>query len=340
MFDLPRYAGAEMPSLAAIFVAGRILDIELCGDPWAFELRFDTAEYQTDICCELTVEGAAVSLFLDDVAGQQLLQRWFPDIEVWALPDPVRAALVDVALGDAVTRLQAATGWSVVVRSLNAGGAPAVAGRRVDFALRDPSGGLGLLGHLVLDDESLARLAGLVARVAPRPDETRCDAVPLLVRIELGWTRLPVASLRALRPRDLIVLDSCAVADDGLLTLRLGPRLGLRGRLEASGFVFHNFASDMMAETEEGVAPTDSGGASPGSLDGLEIKLTFDVGERLMTLGELKATAPGQVFDLGRDVRRAVSIRANGQAIGTGELVQVDDRIAVRVLTLFGGKDG
>ena len=46
------------------------------------------------------------------------------------------------------------------------------------------------------------------------------------------------------------------------------------------------------------------------------------------------ALGPGHVFDLGRELRRAVIIRANGKVIGEGELVDVDGQIGVAVLSL------
>jgi type III secretion protein Q len=40
------------------------------------------------------------------------------------------------------------------------------------------------------------------------------------------------------------------------------------------------------------------------------------------------------VFELGRPVRSAVNIRANGKLIGEGELVDVDGQMAVSILNL------
>ena len=70
------------------------------------------------------------------------------------------------------------------------------------------------------------------------------------------------------------------------------------------------------------------------SLDELPVRLSFDLGERGIALGELRTLMPGYTFQLGRDVRRAVIIRANGRAIGEGEVVDVDGRIGVAILRL------
>ena len=61
----------------------------------------------------------------------------------------------------------------------------------------------------------------------------------------------------------------------------------------------------------------------------------FELGERSLSLHELQTLAPGFTFDLGRDLRQAVQIRANGMLIGTGELVDIDGRIGVVVTSLL-----
>lgn len=68
----------------------------------------------------------------------------------------------------------------------------------------------------------------------------------------------------------------------------------------------------------------------------LPIKLTFDLGERVLLLSELQLVAPGYVFDLGHDLRQCVTIRANGMRIGEGELVDIEGRTGVAVLSITG----
>ena len=74
--------------------------------------------------------------------------------------------------------------------------------------------------------------------------------------------------------------------------------------------------------------------SSHGSLDAdsLPIKLTFVAGETEITLNELSSVGPGYVFDLQLAPERHIHIRANGQSIGTGELVEVSGRLGVRIL--------
>lgn len=69
-------------------------------------------------------------------------------------------------------------------------------------------------------------------------------------------------------------------------------------------------------------------------VDDIRIRVSFDLGERSLTLAELKLLGPGYVFELGRDLRRSVSIRANGKVIGEGELVDIEGQTGVSVLSI------
>ena len=71
------------------------------------------------------------------------------------------------------------------------------------------------------------------------------------------------------------------------------------------------------------------------TIDGLTINVVFELGEKKLSLGELKAMQPGYTFDLEKDPEKPVAVRANGKIIGFGELVQVDDRVGVRLVEVF-----
>ena len=69
-------------------------------------------------------------------------------------------------------------------------------------------------------------------------------------------------------------------------------------------------------------------------LDALPVRLHFDLGQRKMPLAEVTALQVGQVLELTRPLSQAVSIRANGALIGTGELMEIGGRIAVGITSL------
>ena len=92
-------------------------------------------------------------------------------------------------------------------------------------------------------------------------------------------------------------------------------------------------------EADAGAVGVDADQQSPpecfsaSDADDLPIRLVFIAGELDVALRELRRIAPGYVFELRQPVDRHVEVRANGKTIGTGELVEVDGRVGVRLLT-------
>lgn len=66
----------------------------------------------------------------------------------------------------------------------------------------------------------------------------------------------------------------------------------------------------------------------------IPIRITCEVGRYELTVKEIGALRPGARFDLTGDPREFVTIRANGQVIGTGEIVQAGQKLAVRIKSL------
>ena len=153
---------------------------------------------------------------------------------------------------------------------------------------------------------------------------------------------MPLASLRELQRHDVVLFDESWVNSelDSIVIVmgRLGAAASINGRelriLEEPGEIMEELDEQGV---DEGMDAAMGMGAGFGDLP---VRLYFDLGERQMTLSELMTVGPGHVFDLGRELRRAVIIRANGKVIGEGELVDVDGQIGVAVLSLAPPEQG
>lgn len=68
------------------------------------------------------------------------------------------------------------------------------------------------------------------------------------------------------------------------------------------------------------------------------VQLSFDLGHKNMSFNEVKQLRPGYVLDLPGTLPEVVQILAQNKQIGTGELVEIDGRIGIRILSLFGAR--
>ncbi|MDA8908671.1 MAG: FliM/FliN family flagellar motor switch protein [Verrucomicrobiales bacterium] len=66
----------------------------------------------------------------------------------------------------------------------------------------------------------------------------------------------------------------------------------------------------------------------------LHVSLTFEVGSKMIPIGDLSKIQAGFCFEMERSVERPVVIRANGKAVGEGELIDLEGRVAVRISDL------
>ena len=73
--------------------------------------------------------------------------------------------------------------------------------------------------------------------------------------------------------------------------------------------------------------------------DDLEVSLAFNLGHGVVSIADLRTLAPGYVFGLESEPGAEVAIVAGGREIGRGEIVQIADRLGVRIISLQGGSD-
>ena len=91
------------------------------------------------------------------------------------------------------------------------------------------------------------------------------------------------------------------------------------------------------SESDDDMADKTMGAQREPLPQGLRIVLVFEIGRRSIPLSELSTWREGALVELNPPALEAgmeVTIRANGDAIGTGDLVMIDDRLAVRITRL------
>lgn len=202
--------------------------------------------------------------------------------------------------------------------------------------------------HALLEADGLGLLllASLIKR-APRADNgLHEDDLPVAVHADLGWTTLHVTELQGLRPGDTVFIDHYRVMPEGDLWL-VAAGQGLRVRPVGNSYCVTQAWTSLMNEIPE--IPGDrherdervdddlpaAGPAARLDVDAIPVTVTFCLGERQLTLGELRSLQPGETFDLARPLASGpVIVRANGAWLGTGDLVDIDGRIGVTVRTL------
>ncbi|WP_202845430.1 type III secretion system cytoplasmic ring protein SctQ [Luteimonas saliphila] len=188
-------------------------------------------------------------------------------------------------------------------------------------------------------------------RLLERADPPYDDDTPALGRwrelgmpVSLQWRMppLPFAEWSTLQPGDVLVVGRRsrppqAVACAGDLAWPLAATAG-GWRIDAPP---RHLRTVMQETSPMNDTPPDAGGDTAGDLpaDGealarrLPVDVCFELGRSELRVGDVSALQPGYVFALAAPVEGAnVTIRANGQAVGQGEVVAVGDTLGVRLL--------
>ncbi|MEJ1160539.1 FliM/FliN family flagellar motor switch protein [Prosthecomicrobium sp. N25] len=188
------------------------------------------------------------------------------------------------------------------------------------------------------------RLVALVrdGALAPRQVWPALAAtIPVEVFVTLGAMRTTVGELLDLKAGSLVVL---AATPPGTARLRVADRTATLAA-GANGWTFAAVTDqDRYRPAPGDTAPmTDDPLARPEEgrgLAGLPLVIDFDIGRLTVPLAEVERWTAGTVVPLDLAAPgpgTEVTVRANGQAIATGDLVRIDDRMAVRLTRLMLG---
>lgn len=332
---LRRTSVAEIAVRNSLFQGGLHIAFTWLGREWECSMWHSRAARERDMRIQIDWGGSEAVLHADlqllEMATRTLLQ----ESDVSALPPQLRLALLETAFDELADQLQAASKKHVCIKDVQV-----VEGRvdsDVHFAEPDrmrwtvACDDYEFDGELVLDALGMS-IASATRRAREYDPRTRLalPELPVTMQFIVGNTTVSLSALSSIQVRDVIVLDESWMRQD-TLTVMVTNNAIFRVRISGARLVVTEGLTKTMDDSFDDIE------YSTGEIvNDLPIKLTFDLGERTLPLGELQTIAPGYVFDLGRDFRQAVTIRANGMRIGEGELVDIEGRTGVAVLFVSG----
>ena len=88
-----------------------------------------------------------------------------------------------------------------------------------------------------------------------------------------------------------------------------------------------------LPEVEADQVPVNPAPADDGlsAVYGVPVRLTVEVGQRIISIGEAADIAPGQIMTLERQADQPLDVLLNGRIVAKGEVVVIDNELAVRV---------
>ncbi len=271
-----------------------------------------------------------------DIGGQRLfvqLSRWPPTDaaarlpslgRIAAMPRALRRIVAKAGFGDFLPVLEGVFEQPVEVIDLHDDMAAIDYEESMQFRL-DRGSELALVS-LFSSSQFIATLLEKLRRWRPA-ENGLTENLALPAFMEIGYSTVSRADLEALAVGDVVLLEPCDFLARRLIRARVMPNLEIYLKLEQGKAMIDDIKQDNSVETQQG---------EPVNIDELNVTLTFDVGVQQLPLHELKKIHKGYTFELTRPLGQLVTIRCNGQKIGMAELVEVEDRVGMRVVSVIG----
>jgi len=306
-------------------------DLPLNGESTRLSLRQAPKATVSEEAFALESQGSNLWLEVDAETFEQLCAPWTGSEPLDDLPAPLREAVRNAALTPLLEGLNGCCGITARLARVPLPG-PAIHTQSLGL-WETPAAGVTPRITLHLDDAATDLLIAGLDRSPAAASERDWSRLPLDATVETGQTELRMAELKALDPGDLILLPPGAPAYGNELILRHRRRPIAIAHLDGHTLTIDRLLESVMAENEiPNMQETLPGGLDPETV---EVRLTFDLGQLSISLGELQQLQPGYSFELDLPAMAGVRIRAGDRLIGRGELIQIEERLGVRVSELF-----
>ncbi len=244
----------------------------------------------------------------------------------------------------------------VAARTVSAAGLPFVV-RGVATSAGTLAGALGDAGAVVLpasvwlgEARGLARmwlperaLDAALRTTAAAPVSAALLALPLTALVEAAWGTIADHELRGLRPGDALLLDESwlrpaangAFAGEVRARLAGGHAFRVRCALAPEALRITKIEVGLAPGAKEGtkMEPQTKTDATSRAND-VPLEVSIEIARFTLPLAEVASLAVGEVLATGRGIGERVTLRANGQAVATGELVEVEGEVGMRILSL------
>lgn len=270
---------------------------------------------------------------------EDLLAMMLTDIvtveELKALPEEIRGIALEASLENLLDRIDGFSGAASTIDRVSEKKEPDPMGLTVDFSLIRKNDGNHARGRIQTDAAGLEWIAAMLGRL-PAKILKPFNHLPVSGRIEIGRASLSMAEINNLEPCDILLSEDAWTQDNPEIRICFSPGLVLAGDLvQPDRILIQEVTTDKGKTNKMTQQQKSTAGRSDLPVGDIPVKLVFEIGQTEVLMGELQQLQPGYTFKLDEslDLKKPVTIKANGVALGKGEIVLIDDRLGIRILT-------
>jgi type III secretion system YscQ/HrcQ family protein len=310
------------------------------GNDAVLRFRMLPGDLNTQSICpvSMTLElgNTTAGLWLSGWPMLERIRQFVPGTMLKKLPENLAISVVETALKPLIEQAEQGLGLKLAIQSMSAEAQSTLYSMPFGFEIQVVSNtdndilfqGSGLL---LLDPQLYPHLQ---ERLSYWPSSLNDDweesHTPL--RLEISRTLLTLQEINQLHPSDLILMENTGFQQHGLVRLCLDS----------------NYTCEAEFTSTDKTALTIKTGWNPMTdneqkqniehISQIPVQLSFDLGQKTLSFNEVRQLRPGYILELGITLPEIIQIRSQNRLIGTGELVEVNGRVGVRIINLFSKK--
>lgn len=283
--------------------------------------------------CVRMDEGICFDLYPEEKLLAMTLADIVPINDFDGLPPEIRGVALEAALENLLERIEHFSGANATIETVGDKQNPDPSRPALCCTLTRTADGAQCRGALHTDEIGLEWLTAQLGRL-PGKCFHEFKHLSFSGRIEIGRVDLTLTELGDLAPFDILVADADGALAERDIKIHCGTGLTLAGKLKSPDQVLiHNL---IMNDGERLSMPPSEPPATVQTQDAIRdipVTLVFEIGQTEVTIGELSQLQPGYTFQLSEslDIARPVTIRANGVAVGRGDIVQMGNTLGIRI---------
>ncbi|HEY7210475.1 MAG TPA: FHA domain-containing protein [Bryobacteraceae bacterium] len=274
---------------------------------------------------ELQVHPAGAALYLEmsraflERMSQRLLAPLCPGVKSRLGLTTADTGFFELLIASVLERINRDLRFPLQVELMPAGPAPQ---RSIAFSFAVGIAGLTGWFRLLMSEQD----SELLGRTVVADTHSALPCVAWAFPLSAGYVDLTSTEIGSIEPGDIVLLTR-----ETALLFPNAPDRGWRVRSEESNIsqavIDKYFERGCLGSGKEELAATGP------DLTGLPVRLHAIVGEKEITLSEASQLVAGAILELEGAKSDPIRIALNGKIAGTGELVEVDGRFGVRILS-------
>nr|CAA6822949.1 MAG: Unknown protein [uncultured Thiotrichaceae bacterium] len=288
----------------------------------------------------LGIGDTTAGLWLSDWPVLENIRAFIPEGMLSRLPENLGLALTENAMEELLVTAERGLSSKITLQSLSAEQNSRLYTLPVGFELMEanrtkPEGSnIRTISGLVMLEERLYPLLQERMRFWPTSQNETWGGLETHIHLEIGRTQISIEEVNNLAISDVLLPDNNNFRTDHSLRLRLKADMACSAQLNIN----ENQNNTLTITTDWNAMTDETQQNNIEQINKVPVQLSFDLGQKSMSFNELKQLSPGYVLDLPGTLPEVVRILAQNKQIGTGELVEIDGRIGIRILSLFGAR--